>query len=139
MNDLGSHIFDMAVGINRMKAAEITQQELTRDREYLDHKEPHRHYTCFECGKVFHDSCHTSVFDGRYHFCNECDTAYTEVMDEIDAARRRALMDLDYLKRMCKDALSTNDFDYLKGSIERAIAWIELTPDEKIKTIRGAV
>lgn len=88
---------------------------------------------CFECQEEIKGECYADLLDGRYYFCTTCsEHEYVEVMDEIDAERRALKRDMAYLKRMAKDAITMPDIDYARGMIERSIAWIELTPKERI-------
>ena len=116
---------------------EITNEELKRDREYLDHHEPIKRKVCSLCGQISEHDCMASLLDGKYHICETCTDRSTEIMDEIDTARRRAVMDLEWLIRMCTGAVSTNDMGYAKGVIVRSIEWVKLDPKDRIKKIAG--
>jgi len=77
--------------------SEVTEKEL---REYQEHHSPKRHYTCFSCNEEIVENCYAEVLDGKYRFCERCCDELTEVMDEIDAERRRLKMELDNYKNM---------------------------------------
>ena len=106
-------------------------------REYMAHKEPIRRHHCFRCGVVITVEPHTVIFDGKYHFCNSCDNEDTEVMEEIDTARRRVISDLNYLKQMVHDAMLFDDYDYAKGVLTRSLDWVNLDEKQRLEKIKG--
>jgi len=90
---------------------------------------------CFMCSEKIRSESYAEFLDGRYKVCENCCDEVTEVMDEIDEARRSLKMDLDYLKRMVRDALAFDDPDYARGVLERSLDWVGKSKDDRYKEI----
>jgi len=103
--------------------SEVTLEEL---KEFEEHHERRRKFTCFGCSETFFQVDHIEVLDGRYKFCEDCCDEYTEVMDEIDAERRRLRDDLTYLIKICESAIELDDKHFTRGFLKGALQYLKV-------------
>lgn len=69
--------------------------------------------------KIEDDECDfVSFLDGKYKAHNDCCNELTEILDEIDEARRLLILDKRHIKNILTEAVASDDLDYIRGLLK---------------------